>query len=460
MDTIVSDCAANFNSKVVKALCDTFNIRHINTSLYSPSTNGQIERMNSLLTQCLRTLCSDTPHNWDLHLQSVMMAFRMSPWLNSTGYSPFYLLTGQHMQLPLDYLLDYIPKITGCPKQYIEDMAKNLQIIRDTAKNNLQKHKALFKKYYDRKTNIPNFRVGDHVYVTVEHIPVGVSRKLYPRYSGPFYIVHKGKNHSYKLCHARTNKLLKYTVHANRLKLYKDPRDCRQDRFVPYLQNPNHNHATQARPVPTQPTVARDPGETMPLSNAGGQQTGIPQRQKLQTERTGKKLPNAQDRPPVREEAIPGTGRSQNLTPETRPLLNTDRTGKKPLHAQDRPPEREEAPPGTGSMHNFTPETVSSPQNEPKAETGMETEGNISQDKTSENDIQHVSQENEDTWYEAEKLLKSKWVSGRKYYLVQWTDKTAQPSWELESNITPLLIQQYHINNSKTPRRKKRPQKR
>ena len=364
------------------------------------------------------------------------------------------------MQLPLDNLLDNTPKITGCPKQYIEDMVKNLQIIRDTAKNNLQKHKALFKKYYDRKTKIPNFRVGDHVHVTVEHIPVGVSRKLYPRYSGPFYIVHKGKNHSYKLRHGRTNKLLKYTVHANRLKLYKDPRDCRQDRFVPYLQNPNHNHAPPARPIPTQPTVAREPGETTPLSNTGGQQAGIPQKQTLQTERTGRNLPNTQDRPPVKEEATPGTGRSQNLTPETRPWLNTDRTGKKPLDTQDRPPEREEAPPGTGRSQKLTPETVTSPQNEPKTETGMETEGDISQDTTPENDTPDESQENEDTWYEAEKLLKSKWVSGRKHYLVQWTDKTTEPSWEPESNITPLLIQQYHINNSKTKRRNKRPQKR
>ena len=398
MDTIVSDCAANFNSKIVKALYNTFNIRHLNISSYQPSTNGQIERFNSLLTQCLRTLCSNTPKNWDSCLQSVMMAFRMSPSLNSTGYSPFYLMTGQHMQLPPDLLLENTPNITGCPKQYIEDITKNLKLIRDTAKNNLLKHKALFKKYYDRKTNIPNFRIGDYVYVTVEHNPVGVSKKLYPRYSGPFYIVHKGKNHSYKLRHCRTNKLLKYTVHANRLKLNKDPRECRQDRYVPNLQNPNHNHAPPARPVPTQPTLTRDPGETMPLNHEGDQQAVNSRRQKLQTENTGKTPPNAQDRPPAREEA----------------------------------------PPGTSKSHNLTPKTVANTQDESKTETGMETEGNISQDTTSEDEKQK-SQENEELWYEAEKLLKSKWVSGRKNYLVQWTDKTAKPSWEPESNITPLL---------------------
>ena len=113
------------------------------------------------------------------------------------------------MHLPIDNILNHRPKVTGCLQQYLEDMTKSLQVIRETAKSNIQKQKQIFKKRYDKKAKKPNFEIGQHVYVTVEHIPVGVSKKLYQIYSGPFYITHKGRNHSYKLRNCVTNKALK-----------------------------------------------------------------------------------------------------------------------------------------------------------------------------------------------------------------------------------------------------------
>ena len=168
------------------------------------------------------------------------------------------------MQLPIDNILENRPNITGCLQQYIEDMTKNLQIIRDTANQNILKHKQLFKARHDKKAKLPNFHIGQHVYVTVEHIPVGVSRKLYPRYTGPFYIVHKGKNHSYKLRHCRTNKFLKYTVHANRLKHYKDPRDHRQDRYIPNMRNGEHTHTPRAGVNPNRSQLTQNAETAVP----------------------------------------------------------------------------------------------------------------------------------------------------------------------------------------------------
>ena len=88
-EVIVTDNAANFCSKILNTLCDMFHIKKQTISSYAPHSNGIIERQNSILTQGLRALCSETPNKWDEHLQSVMMAFRMSPSLQSTGYSPF-----------------------------------------------------------------------------------------------------------------------------------------------------------------------------------------------------------------------------------------------------------------------------------------------------------------------------------------------------------------------------------
>ena len=407
-DVIVSDNAANFNSKVLNALYDTFHIKNQRISSYAPRSNGIVEKQNATLTQGLRALCSKEPECWDNHLSSVMMAFRMSPSLNSTGYSPFYLLTGQQMQLPIDNILENRPNITGCLQQYIEDMTKNLQIIRDTAKQNILKHKQLFKARHDKKAKLPNFHIGQHVYVTVEHIPVGVSRKLYPRYTGPFYIVHKGKNHSYKLRHCRTNKLLKYTVHANRLKHYKDPRDHRQDRYIPNMRNGEHTHT---------PRAGVNPNRSQLTQNA---ETAVPE---------------APDQ------------REQEHQPQTK-LSHENGAQDGGTNAQTRPPGRLEAPQTKKNAHSTPPERLPDPQELLQPDINADLDGDISNKESSGTEDEKEAQEDQEVWYDAERLLKSKMVNRQKYYLVQWSDKSAKPSWEPESNITPRLIEQFHIKKS------------
>ena len=59
---------------------------------------------------------------------------------------------------------------------------------------------------------------------------------LYPRYNEPYYIIYKIPNHSYKLRNCKTNRILKFTIHANRLKLYKDPRDYKRRRYLTRTQ--------------------------------------------------------------------------------------------------------------------------------------------------------------------------------------------------------------------------------
>ena len=100
-EVIVTDNATNFCSKILNTLSEIFHIKKQNISSYAPHSNGFIEKQNSVLTQGLRALCSETPNKWDEDLQFVLMAFRMSPSLHSTGYSPFYLVRGQQMHLPL-----------------------------------------------------------------------------------------------------------------------------------------------------------------------------------------------------------------------------------------------------------------------------------------------------------------------------------------------------------------------
>ena len=52
--TIVSDHRKKFMSKLVKALCEMFEVTRHYTSSYLPQTNASMERVNSTLSQTLR----------------------------------------------------------------------------------------------------------------------------------------------------------------------------------------------------------------------------------------------------------------------------------------------------------------------------------------------------------------------------------------------------------------------
>ncbi|CAC5369749.1 unnamed protein product [Mytilus coruscus] len=59
-------------------------------------------------------------------------------------------------------------------------------------------------------------------------VPAGLDSKLHRKQDGPFYIVAKGPNHTYKLRRCKNNKLVKSMINANRLKMYTPP-DHRPD---------------------------------------------------------------------------------------------------------------------------------------------------------------------------------------------------------------------------------------
>ena len=98
---LVSDRGQNFMSKLVAALCELFDITRHHTSSYHPQTNSTVERLNSTIAQSLR-MYADSHSNWPKLLPGIMMAFRMSPATQSTQFSPFELVFGKQMRLPIE----------------------------------------------------------------------------------------------------------------------------------------------------------------------------------------------------------------------------------------------------------------------------------------------------------------------------------------------------------------------
>ena len=114
--SILSDRGQICISKLGSSLCALFEVTRIRTSSFHPQTNSICEWHNSTLAQCLRAYCHENQDQWSELLPSVMMAFRMTPGVQTTGYSPYRILFIKEMTLSVYISLLPQEPITQAPK--------------------------------------------------------------------------------------------------------------------------------------------------------------------------------------------------------------------------------------------------------------------------------------------------------------------------------------------------------
>ncbi|CAG2228704.1 unnamed protein product [Mytilus edulis] len=192
---LISDRGKTFVSNIVKALSELFNITRHLTSSYHPQTNGSVERMNSVILQAFRAYTKDMQDDWIDYLPGIMMAYRATPATQSTDYSPFFLLYGREMSLPIDTSL--VPKdhLTQDNKIFLARILQNLET---TSSKNIN-------KIMTKEQKIQNLD---------QHNVFG--------YTAQKFQLEKLQNYTVS-GNCATNKEVKSLVNAQRLKPYHDP---------------------------------------------------------------------------------------------------------------------------------------------------------------------------------------------------------------------------------------------
>ena len=218
--SLVSDRGTNFLSKIVVEVCKLFKIAKYKTTSWHPQCNGTAERRMATLAQTLRMFINKHQTNWPDILPAIMAAWRATPNMNSTMFSPYKLLLGEEMRLPIDVTL--IPRDANPPDQYrhLEDLFEEFNVIHDLAKENIEQAQAQNKLYHDRKAVEPNFRLGDRVWINNQNKTVGLNPKLQPKYLGPYYVTDVSDTNTYELRDCVTHKKLKSRVNADRMKKF------------------------------------------------------------------------------------------------------------------------------------------------------------------------------------------------------------------------------------------------
>ena len=166
---LVSDQGKAFTGHVITHLCELYGMQKLRTSPYHAQTNGQVERMNQMIIHMIGKLEEDRKACWSEHLPELLLAYNAT-CSAVTRYSPYCLLFGRRLRIPVDYLF---PALLDSPHQTkmevsVVAMQKRLKEAFTVARHLTSEEVARQCRYYDRKAGAIALQPGDIVMVRTD----------------------------------------------------------------------------------------------------------------------------------------------------------------------------------------------------------------------------------------------------------------------------------------------------
>ena len=176
---LVSDNGSENVNHVMRETLETLNIHHIRTSVCNPKSNSKVERFHRTLHNVLAKRLQDGLDTWDLHLNQVLAAIRFSI-SEATEYSPYYLLYGRDVVLPIDNLLRPRRKYQGEDMHQItlQEQHKAFMLVH----GRLRKQQRKQDKYANKNRKDVSYKIGDPVYWLKYNREGKIDKHFFPFY--------------------------------------------------------------------------------------------------------------------------------------------------------------------------------------------------------------------------------------------------------------------------------------
>lgn len=182
---IESDQGTHFTGQVMKNMCKMLNIKQRLHVSYRPQSSGNVERVNRTIKENIAKQIAQHQNRWIDVLPTVLTVLRATP-SKATGISPYELMTGRVMKLPIDPEIspaDLGPLMLATQQTVLVKLQERLKVLHAQAalkqKQSDLSNDAQFNPITERK-----FSEGDVVMVRVF-----VKQNAFsPRWHGPYEI--------------------------------------------------------------------------------------------------------------------------------------------------------------------------------------------------------------------------------------------------------------------------------
>ena len=185
--TLLTDQGTNFESQLMKEICDLLGIRKVRTSTFHPRTDGQAERMNRTIKERIAAVGGC----WEEALPFV--TFSINATVNSmTGFTPYQLVYGRHPPqfFQTTGISDHSPPRSM--HEFVNQLVRTLKRLNSAAKVNSDENKKSAADTYRLKlpqmSQWTPFSVGSSVKYRNRY-PDRANRKFSDRYVGPFTVL-------------------------------------------------------------------------------------------------------------------------------------------------------------------------------------------------------------------------------------------------------------------------------
>ena len=193
---VLSDRGCIFLSKLMTDVCEMLGIDKLATSPYRPQSNGVVERMHGSLKPML-SKAVDAGVDWVDFLPLALFALRQVP-NRDLGYSPHCIVYGRDVLGPLDVLYEGWVERPFDPvdvDEWLVSLNDRLAVISDSVVANQSVSSSKRAECLNKGVRDKPLEIGSQVLMRAP----GIKASLQAAWEGPYTIVHKSSNVSYKV---------------------------------------------------------------------------------------------------------------------------------------------------------------------------------------------------------------------------------------------------------------------
>jgi Chromo (CHRromatin Organisation MOdifier) domain len=217
--TLVTDRDKRFTSDMYQIVMQRLGTMQAKSTAFHPESDGQTERMNRVLEDMLRHYISPLQDDWDTLLP--VMEFAINNAVQSSiKTTPFKMVYGKDLNTPMS-LQTPMAKMNNVPAA--NKMTQDIQDTLMKAKKHMEAAQQRQKAFADRKRQDVSYPLGMEVLLSTKNIKLKSpgTRKLLPKWIGPFKIIKKVGAVAYKLELPESMKIHD-VFHVSLLKEYHD----------------------------------------------------------------------------------------------------------------------------------------------------------------------------------------------------------------------------------------------